>query len=379
MRTERRSNRSSSCPWARRTRLRIPQHHGDRHARAKTQNTKWRSSPSPIAPTSGCSSRNRSPHGNTDEPIDAQHATEVPTTGDASVTAAPGQFSLEFVAALQRFRDSFRADMSAKMGSVFVNALGDALSIANGRQDTREEIPTPTPWQNSAARRGYNVSDRLTSQLERLITNVDMRRRRPSSRPALGPPSYPSRTPVSGRTSAQQHDTDDDGFVILTIFLPLVVTPFMRTHSQNIFGSLPSRVVDDAIFRPPLEGATDWVLFTSFDLSEQNLRAARRYTYVSKVTGATVALDAAVRKSGERSARGRAFYPAYLDISALHTEDHKGHATRKSLVEPGGLPLRIGVARCTMRTDGSAFIEEVAASVYPDIVDNVCALLGLKS
>lgn len=178
----------------------------------------------------------------------------------------------------------------------------------------------------------------------------------------------------------------------MTIFPLSVVKAHMKKHYQNILDSLPQRVADDAIFRPPLEGTTFGVRFSTLELSQLYLDKARYYSYVNAVTGDAVQLDATVRKSDERRARGRALHPAYLaltsfgydrDTIVLKHEDVGGiHTARISVAEKEGSAFRLGVAQYTMRGDGTAairgiLVDDAAKASKPDVVKKLCECLGL--
>lgn len=139
---------------------------------------------------------------------------------------------------------------SRRRDRVKTDADGDAVSTVNGRQGTVEKnvSPSATPWRAAASCAG------TLSREVNLRARAPQHERRVFSQCAAVGVLVASQ--AWGRAPAQQHDTDDDGFVSLAIFPQLVAKRFMRTHYQNILGSLPSCVADHAIFRPPLESAT---------------------------------------------------------------------------------------------------------------------------
>lgn len=224
-----------------------------------------------------------------------------------------------------------------------------------------------------------------------------------SSAPAPGPPPAAPTAPRPGSSSDQPRassarrpngpaDDADDRYVILRIFPLSVVKSPITKHCQFLLGSVPQRVADDRIFRSPPDGTTFGVRFSTFELSQLYLDKARRYTCVNSVTEDTVHLDATVRKSDERRARGRALHPAYVALTTFgydrdtmvmkHSDADDCHSTRISLAGSDGSAFRLGFAQDAMRGDGTAAIssfvvDEVACSLKPDIVRKVCESLGL--
>lgn len=184
--------------------------------------------------------------------------------------------------------------------------------------------------------------------------------------------------------------------MVLVIFPALVVRNHMKRHYQLLLDSLPPRVANDAIFRPPPEGTTFGVKFTDLGTAQLFLERARRYSYTVGAGSDTrqVQLDATFRKSDDRRARGRAFHPAYVALESpgydresivqRHYEENGVHHTRLSLAQEDGTALRLGVIQYDMLADGTSKInsftvETKAMDDKPDVIRKVLKAIGIDS
>lgn len=192
---------------------------------------------------------------------------------------------------------------------------------------------------------------------------------------------------MSGRRQAGA-DESDDCYVVLAIFPQDVVKAHMKRHNQSLPDSLPPRVVEDAMFRPPPEGTIFRVKFSTLEVAQLFLGKARRCAYTT-AGGSSVSLGAAFRKSDERRARGRACLPRHRLLRLQPRLDHSTallgkFSARVSLAGDDGRASRLGMAQYTMLPDGTAAIrsfavEQDAAAKHPDLIRKVLDSLSLST
>lgn len=99
--------------------------------------------------------------------------------------------------------------------------------------------------------------------------------------------------------------------------------------------------------------------FSSVDVAQSILQAARRYSYTNQTTGLTVQLDATVKKSNEHRSRSHSLRPAYVAISSCtytrntilmrHDTEASKHYTSISLAAEDVSASGLGIIRYSAR------------------------------
>lgn len=285
---------------------------------------------------------------------------------ETTVTQQGGQITNVAVAvqelqASQAHMDTWRSQMTTRLETN--DRLIADLNTKAKKESPRHKMPTTSD--------DATMADATATS----VPKTPPQGHAPAPSGASAPPPAPTHSAPRASYPSQRHSTDEteNDYVVLVIFPTPVVRNHMKRHYQVVLDSLPPRVADDAIFRPPAEGTTFSVKFTDLGIAQLFLERARRYSY-SVGTGPDakqVQLSARFRKTDDRRARGRAFHPAYVAFESFgydretivqrHFEEGGVHSTRVSLAQEDGSAMRLGVVQYDMLDDGTSKIRSLVS------------------